>query len=464
MDDSGQRTYAVGEVASELSRLLNAAFPTEIWVQGQLRNLTRSATGHVYFDLTEPSPLGAKPAALLPVTLFDSERRHVNVQLRRSSAGMRMADGVEARIRGRLQWYGAGGRLTLRMTAIDPAYTLGRLSEDRDRLLAELRAEGLIGRNGLLPLSPVPLSVGLVTSVGSAAHADFLTELAASDFGWQVTVVGARMQGEAAPASVAAALRSLERRWVDVVAVARGGGSRTDLACFDSEAVARSIAGLDVPVVTGIGHETDSSIADLMAHTSAKTPTACAALLVERVQQFAIDVEGAWTAIAARAERRLDEAEQHTAVIARHARRATRGGLAVSAVSCDHAAARLARAAAVAPVRAEARLGVAINRLSPAARRSLDQAGHRLDVATAGVRGADPARAMARGWSLSRRTDGSLVRSVSDVSMGEAILTTVADGAFASRIVSGGDPAAGASDTDAEPVEPVEQNATRHGT
>ncbi len=460
MEEAGPRTYAVRELASELSRLLGAAFPAEIWVQGQLRNLNRSPTGHVYFDLTEPSPLGDKPGAQLAVTLFDGDRRNVNHQLRRSAAGMRMADGVEARIRGRIQWYAPAGRLTLRMTAIDPAYTLGRLTEDRERLLATLRDEGLLARNRLLPLSPVPLSIGLVTSVGSAAHADFLTELATSDLGWRVTVVDARTQGELAPGSIAAALRTVAARHVDVVALVRGGGSRTDLACFDSEVVARTIAALDVPVTTGIGHEIDSSIADLVAHSSAKTPTACAAGLIERVRRFAIDVEGAWTAIAARAERRLDESEQRAAASARHARRATRGALAVRASTCDHASARLSRAAAVVPVRAEARVAASVTELVSVVRRPLDLAEHRLATAAADVRGADPARTLARGWSLARRADGSLVRSTSDVGVGEAITTTVADGAFSSRVTDAAAPGAAGGPDD----RPVRQTAPDDGS
>ncbi len=447
MDPALDRTYAVGELSNELSRLLAAAFPAEVWVQGQLRNLNRSATGHVYFDLTEPTALGDKPAAVLPVTLFDGDRRLVNRQLRQASAAVRMDDGVEARIRGRLQWYGAGGRLSLRMTAIDPAYTLGRLIQDRDRLLAVLESEGLLRRNGLLPLPPVPLAVGLVTSAGSAAHADFLHELEASGLGWRVTLVDARTQGEAAPAAVADALRTLAGRRVDVVALVRGGGSRTDLACFDREVVARTIAGLDVPVVTGIGHEVDTSVADVVAHTSAKTPTACAALLVERVRRFAIDVEGAWAAITARADRRLGEAERRTVDAAVRARRSTRGALAVAASGGERAEARLRRLAAVAPERAAARLGTVGVDLDRSAGRTLVAAGHRLDLAAATVAGADPERVLARGWSLVRRADGALVRSTADARPGDALSVTVTDGRFA-----------------AEVVDPVDQTGDRHGT
>lgn len=446
-----ERTFAVAELAGDLARLLAGAFPTEIWVHGQLRNLKRSANGHVYFDLAEPCALGAKPAALLPVTLFDGDRRNVNAMLKRSANGMRMVDGVEARIRGRLQWYGPGGRLTLRMTTIDPTYTLGRLSEDRERLLAALDHEGLLHRNSLLPLPPVPLRVGLVTSVGSAAHADFLTELTASDLGWRVTVVDTRTQGQAAPTSVGAALRQLAGHGVDVIALVRGGGSRTDLAPFDSEVVARTIAGLNRPVVTGIGHEIDTAVADLVAHTCSKTPTACAAELVERVQQFVIDVEGAWTAVAARSERRLDETEQRVSATARQVPRSTRGALALQRSVCGHAAGRLDRSATVATARAASQLDRSRLELANSGRRPLERVTHLLATAEAVVRGADPARALARGWSLTRKADGSLIRHTADLAAGDAVITTVADGDFTSRVMPSPEPT-------------IDQTADRHGS
>jgi exodeoxyribonuclease VII large subunit len=449
VDQAGQRTYGVAELSAELARLLTAAFPAEVWVQGQLRNLNRSAGGHVYFDLVEPSALGARSAAQLPVTLFDSDRRSVNARLRRSAAGMRMTDGIEARIRGRLQWYGPGGRLTLRMTTIDPAYTLGRLSQDRDRLIAALDEEGLLHRNGLLPLPPVPLRLGLVTSIGSAAHADFLTELQGSRLGWQVAVVDTRTQGQAAPASIVAALRTLVARRLDAIAVVRGGGSRTDLAPFDDGQVARAIALLDVPVLTGIGHEVDTAVADLVAHTAAKTPTACAAALVEQVRRFLIDVEGAWEALAARADRRLGEAELATTDTARHARRATRGALAIQTTTCEHAATRLGRAAALLPVQADARIDRARAALADLAGRPIERVEHRLATADAVVRGADPARALARGWSLTHRADGSLVRRAADLEPGERLVTRVAEGTVTSSVV--------------EVAPDGEQTAERHG-
>ena len=132
-----ERTYGVAELGSVIARAVHQMFPGRCWVRGQIRNLNRSAAGHVYFELAEPGPLGAPPDAVIPVTLLASDRPTVNAVMRAAGAG-RMDDGMEIRIAGRLTWLAPRGRMQLRMATIDPAYTLGRLGEDRDRLLAAL--------------------------------------------------------------------------------------------------------------------------------------------------------------------------------------------------------------------------------------------------------------------------------------------------------------------------------------
>lgn len=453
MESQAERTYGVAELGTELARLLAGAFPAEVWVHGQIRNLNRSAAGHVFFDLVEPCPLGAKPAAMVPVTLFDSDRRFVNAAIKQASRqraadAMRMDDGVELRLRGRPQWYAPSGKLTLRMTGVDPTYTLGRLTEDRDRLLAVLAKEDLLGRNASLLMPPVPLRVGLVASDGSAAHADFMQGLAVSGLAWRVTLVDTRTQGLAAETSLVAALRTLARRGVNVVAVVRGGGARTDLAVFDREALCRTIAELAVPVLTGIGHETDGSVADRVAHHASKTPSACATYLVERVEQFLIDAEGAYAAVAARAERRLDEAELDLSHTARHVSRGTQGALAVGDAACRDAIRRVIRCSIGAVARADAQAERWRTAVVASGPRRLADASSRCDAAELHVRALDPERTLARGWSITRRADGTVVRRAAGVDDGEYLVTTVAEGTITSTVSATGAPATSAADRD----------------
>jgi exodeoxyribonuclease VII large subunit len=448
-------TFSVTELSDAIGNAIRARFRDEVWVRGEIRDLSRARSGHVYFTLTDPGG-----DACLDVMLSATKKNVVNDTLMRAGGGVRMTDGTDVRIRGRLDWYSPRGQLQLRMTAIDPAYTLGQLEVARAELLARLREEGLLQRNGLLPLPVAPLRVGLVTSEGSAAEADFVDELRKSGFAFQVLLADARVQGFDAPRSLASAIRMVTTHRLDVLAVVRGGGARTDLAAFDDEAVARAIAGCPVPVLTGIGHEVDTSIADEVAHTSAKTPTACAQVLVARVAALASSLESAWTSIASHGTRAIRRQDERLLVHARHLSRGTRLALDSSTSRLDAIAHRSRRAAVTGLDRAEHRLDGHRGRITGAARshlraaevllaagerrvahrapRALAESERSLDGIEARLRSLDPDRTLARGWSITRGPDGSVVRSPDDVRPGDALTTRVHRGEVRSTVVPDG--------------------------
>jgi exodeoxyribonuclease VII large subunit len=376
-------TFTVAELNSDIGAVLGRAFPEELWVRGEIANLSRPPSGHVYFDLVDGD-------CALSVTLWASDRQVVNAVLRRSGGAVRMTDGTEVRIRVRVSWYAKRGQVSLRMLSIDTAYTLGRLAEARELLLHRLQAEGLLARQPALVMTPVPLTVGLVTSDNSAAAHDFLQTLEASGFGWKVVLVDARVQGIEAEASVLDALHRLLELAdpVDVVCIVRGGGARTDLAAFDSEAIARAIAHFPRPILTGIGHEIDTTVADLVAHRRCLTPTACAGALVERVSE--------WYA-------RLHDRRRS---IVRAALRA------VDTTTLDRLSGQLAQRAP----------------------RAIDRATRVVDHVETRVRALDPERVLARGWSITRDEHGRLLRSATDAAPGAKLVTTVADGVIRSTV------------------------------
>lgn len=406
-----ETTLTVGALAAEIGRAIRRQFPEEVWVRGQIRNLSGSRAGHRYFDLVDPVEAGREPEASIPVVLFDSSRQIVNRVLGRAGAP-KMEDGVEIRLRGEIDFYSRQGRTQIRMTGVDAEYTLGKLAADRERLVAELRDSGLLDRNGALPLDPVPLRVGLVTSNGSSACADFITQLEASGHSWQVCLVDTQVQGVGADNAIAASIRRAVRAAVHAVAVVRGGGSRTDLAPFDTRTVAMAIAHSPRPVLTGIGHETDQAVADLVAHTSVKTPTACAQVLVARVCEFTERLDAAWAAVAEAANQSLGTA---------------RGQMNRSAhlavVSSGHALAGASRRGQ----EAARRLSRESLRHGPAAARRLDEVEER-------VRLLDPRHTLARGWSITRTASGELLRSAADVAAGEQVSTRLHDGVLHSVV------------------------------
>jgi exodeoxyribonuclease VII large subunit len=456
---AADQTLTVGELAQVLRWTLDETFPSGVWVTGEIDSITRPRSGHVYFNIVERSEHaepGAAPKASVSVVLFRDDRERVNATIKRHGNTIRMADGVKVRVQGMLDFYARRGQLQLRMTAIDPAHTLGALAEDREALLKALATEGILRRNAGVALAPVPLRVGLVTSVGSAAHADMLKVFAASGFAFEVMEIDTPVQGTDAPPEIAAAIDAVAGVDVDVVVLARGGGSRTDLVAFDHEVVARAIAVCKRPVFTGIGHETDRSVADETAHTACSTPTAAARAVVQRVEGWleqldttarrievcsrralataetrtsnaVNDVAQQARAATRRADRSLDTAGQRLALTGRAA--TARAGRRVTAVTY-----RLAQAGPSAGQRAHSRLDQASARLSLAGHHEIRHAQRHLDAIATRIRALDPALILRRGWSMTRQPDGTLLRSITDVSPGDSIVTHLSDGTLDSTI------------------------------
>lgn len=459
-------TWSVADLSRAAGRVLEQAFPGEIWVRGEIRELPppgdgRRARPHLYFDLVEPAPPGQRPAAVLPVVLWATDRRRVNSDLRRSGVRVSAMDnGVDVRIRGRVRWWAPGGRFQLQMTGIDPEYTLGRLAADRAAVLAALDADGLLDRNRGLPLPRVPARVGLVTSLGSAAHADVRRVLGSAGLAHLLVEADARTQGPAAAETVPPALAAVVAAGAEVVLLVRGGGSRVELAAFDTEAVARAVATCPVPVITGIGHEVDESVADRVAHTECPTPTAAAVHVVAGFAAARDATEALWSAVAAAARRRTQAAEARLADRGRHIATQATAALRAGDVAHRTASRRLSRRGPAALAEAAARLDRAATSVGRGARRDLgdearhldgraerlarrprpllDRADRDLVGVEARVRAVDPARALARGWSITTTADGRLVRAAADVAPGDALVTRLADGSVTSRVVDEG--------------------------
>jgi exodeoxyribonuclease VII large subunit len=409
-------TFGVGQLNQAIAEALVDAFPRQVWVRGEVAQYRVTGAGHAYFDLVEKEERRDHVRAKLSVALFRNDRAGVNRTLR--DAGAELADGAEVRIRARVDFWPP----------------VGKLAAERARVLQALAGEGLLRRQAELELGPVPLRVGLVTSGGSAAYHDFVQELEVSGHAFRVAHVDVRVQGQGAFRRIVYGLRTLGRLDLDVIVLARGGGSRSDLAPFDSEAVARVIAELGIPVVTGIGHEVDRTVADEVAHTCMKTPTAAAAMLVgevdaycERLARIAHRVSLRARSVCVLAARdvanagnRLSrgvpvalEREDHT--LDRHRRRALDAGR------------RRIRESSVRAAAHERTLGVV-------ATRGIRVATNRLDTIDARLRALDPRRVLERGYSITRTGDGTVVRAPADVGAGAMLFTETAGGEVRSRV------------------------------
>ena len=393
-DDSanhtGDRIADSAQSVSELINAINAVLTRQfrdVWVFGEVGKVSQPSSGHVYFDLVEDND-GEKH--VISVKLWRGVRQRLMPKMQQHD--MDIVSGIKVRIRGTPDVYGASGQFGFKMSDIDPRFTLGDIAAQRDEIIAKLKLEGLYDRNRHLALPLVPLSIGVVTSKGSAAHADFMKTLEESNIGFTVTLCDVRVQGDGSAEQVAAAITLLgSQPLVDVVAVIRGGGSRTDLATFDNEIVARAVATCRAPVFTGIGHDVDKSIADEVAFSWNKTPTACAVAIVERVNEFVRQV--------------------------------------------DSAAQRIANVVLAALANSERRVANAVGRLRTLRLTVLDAAKSRIDLLATEIAGFDPVVLMRRGWSITYNADGEVLKSVKQAKRGDGLTTRVADGAIVSTVI-----------------------------
>ena len=430
-DDGGEPTYTVGELADAVNGVLRRQFGEGIWVRGEIQGYNEK-NGHAYFKLVES---GGDRRAVLDVSFFANIRMRLRPLLQRSR--LFLADGMKVRVFGVLDYYAANGRLSLKMGGIDPRYTLGEMALERDEIVRRLVAGGLYDANRRHTVPPMPLRIGLVTSVNSAAWHDFMHQLKDSGHGFGIRVVDVRVQGDLAEAMVSSAITALGRRAdVDVLVVIRGGGSRTELALFDSEAIAKAIAGARMPVFTGLGHEIDRSIADEVAHTAFKTPTACAVALIDLVERFADRAEGAWAEISAHAVRSVERSNNGLYDTARRIEQRTIGAVERAGQRLGDRAHRLTLSSCRVLDQQEITLNRSAERVGRRPLQDVEQRLATLDHLEARVRLLDPVHTLARGWSLTRTADGRLLRSIADVDAGEIIITTVADGTVASRTES----------------------------
>lgn len=447
-------TLSVSQLHLAIRESLEGAFPDDLWVRGEVQGLFHSKAGHTYFDLVEHRGgvvrgRQAQIVGKIPVVLFRGSRFIADRIMKRSA--FELAEGVEVRISGRVGSFAERGALQFVMRSIDPTFTFGQIAEAKDRLLKALSAEGLLRANALTPFPELPLHIGLVTSAGSDAYEDFLAELKRHPYNWRIDVFDARVQGAEAPGTLSRALKAASAR-CPAVAIVRGGGSGADLRAFNDEALARAIAACPVPVVVGIGHETDRSVADEVAAFALKTPTSCAAFFAEKVDDIAGQISLRASDVQRRGRSRLDAAQQRTdwqrerlsALPTRTLQRET-AHIAAASLRAQTATgrlhrreldrladrrARLIRTAERTIARGHSAVQERLLNRSSRVARCVERAESAVSTRAELVRARDPLRALQRGFALVQASDGSLIKSTGSVRSGERLVVTVADGSF----------------------------------
>ncbi|MCW7537768.1 exodeoxyribonuclease VII large subunit [Aquabacterium sp. A7-Y] len=439
---SAPRVWTVAALLNAVADALQARFAA-VTVQGELSGFSRAPSGHCYFSLKDDR---AVEPALVRCAIFRRAAAMLDFQPR---------DGLLVEVRGRLAVYNARGDLQLVAEAMRPAGQ-GALYEQFLRLKARLEAEGLFDPSVKRSVPRHPASVGVVTSLKAAALRDVLSALARRAPHLRVVLYPASVQGTEAPGELVRAIGLADARAeVDTLIVCRGGGSLEDLWAFNDESVARAIAGCRLPVVVGVGHETDFTIADFVADLRAPTPTAAAELVAPLRDDCLATLqtlhEGLQRAVDRRVEResqRLDHATLRLArpaqVLSRMHREIDRLQQALAAAPGQrlqlarqreqHLAGRLERSRAVLQQGEARRLDALAARLQRAVLVCREARLGRLDALGARLESANPAQVLQRGYALLTDQRGEALTSIRAVQPGDTVHALLADGRLQAEV------------------------------
>jgi exodeoxyribonuclease VII large subunit len=308
------------QLNQKIRQTLERGLPEKYWVVAEVSSFSRHTNGHCYMELTDKDAVTGSPAQAKG-TLW-SKRAQSILPPFEAATGQRIHKGMKVLLQVSVRFHEQYG-LALDVCDIDPNYTLGDIARRKQETLARLQKEGLLERNKTLTLARVPQRIAVISSATAAGYGDFIHQLENNPQGYsyKYTLFKAVVQGQDAPLSICAALQAITLQWrnFDAVVLIRGGGSQNDLNCFDEYEVAAAIGRMPLPVLTGIGHERDETIADLVAHTRLKTPTAVASFLLDRSSQLETDLETTHNSILALANRairgRIEDLDRATQAI-----------------------------------------------------------------------------------------------------------------------------------------------------
>ncbi|HUZ95827.1 MAG TPA: exodeoxyribonuclease VII large subunit [Edaphobacter sp.] len=437
-----RRIWTVRDLVIDIRQQVEGGYP-DLWVEGEISNYRAAPSGHVYFTLKDGE-------AQLPVVLF---RRQATL-LR-----FRPADGLAVLVRGRISIYESRGQLQLIAETLEPRGA-GALQLAFEQLKARLLAEGLFDADRKRPLPAFPRCVGIITSPTGAVIRDIVNVARRRHARLNLLVYPATMQGTTCCSTVAAGIRYFNQNpgLVDVIILARGGGSIEDLSGFNDESLARAIAASEIPIVSAIGHETDFTIADFVADLRAPTPSAAAELVTAAQHRIEERIE-ALTARVHRAGRfHLLSARQRYArlssesvlnrlrdTISRRDQRIDELGLRLEAAASRRLHLNTQRLAtltdrlrrqniSVRIATTQRRLQAATERLLRTATRTVSANQTRLDRSTTRLEALSPLAVLSRGYALVYAENGILLRSAADTSPGETIRARLAEGTLTAKV------------------------------
>lgn len=432
-----KKHFSLRELQLAVRERLAEAFPLPVWVAAEISEMKVNYSGHCYLELVEKGGTNGVPAAKASAVIWRSHYGPIASYFA-SKTGEQLSVGMKVLVRVTISYHELYG-LSFQIQDIDPTYTLGDWEQQRQQTIARLQDEGVWDMNRELGMPRVPQRVAIVSSANAAGYQDFCKEIARSPYRVELTLFDAFMQGHGAEDSIIEALERVAERAdaFDVVAVIRGGGSQSDLACFNSYRLCAHVAQFPLPVLTGIGHDKDESVADMVVAQRLKTPTAVAAWINDQLAEFDSELESAAQAVERCATAFLvaerQRLERNAAMIATQSVGATRR----LELTLERYRSELRRAVEKLIADERNRVVRADENLRRATDYFVRSERDRLGAMAQAVAAHDPQRIMALGFAVVS-VDGHAVSDARQVAVGTEVSVRLANGKLKAKITDNG--------------------------
>ena len=422
------------ELNSLVVELIDKVMPSSYWVEAEIAD-ARESKGHLYLELIEKDESTNIPIARASAKCWRSSWLMIGPHFERV-AGVKLRAGLQIMIQVHAQFHAQYGFSWI-IDDINPEYTMGSMARKRNEIIAQLKSEGVFELQRELCLPLFAQRIAVISSASAAGYGDFCNQLQHNEYGFrfQMQLFQAFMQGEQVEQSIVAALNLISTKEddFDCVVIIRGGGATADLSGFDTLVLAENVANFPLPVITGIGHERDESILDMVAHTRVKTPTAAAAFLIDHLAATLNRIEQAQISIQRMVEHRIQHEKLHLQQLSTHI------PILFSMVKnrenarLDDYWHALLQRVMLHLQQSKMRVELLSNKVIPATTNKLMVEQHKLQLLEQRVDGVNPERMLRLGYSLTYK-NGYVLRNVNDVKAGDEITTRLEGGIITSVV------------------------------
>lgn len=421
-------------LSASVTRQLSVPQLQNVWITAELSDVSVRG-GHCYMELLEKNPSSGQPVAKARAVIWANYYNRIGLEFQKAT-GQRFSTGLKVMVKGSVSYHPIYG-MSIVITAVNPSYTMGDLEQRRREILARLSQEGVLELNRQLDWPLPAMRIAIVSSPTAAGFGDFVNQLFThpSKLRFNAQLFPAIMQGEQAPASIINALDTIALnadRW-DCVVIIRGGGASSDLASFDNYSLAASVAQFPIPIIVGIGHERDVTVLDYVANMRVKTPTAAAEWLINRGLETLNKLQQTGAAILQAVTDRISGCQSQIAYF--------EGLLPIAPVNLlERAKAHLEKATLTTAGIGSRRITPELSRLDHhlellqlAGKNAISRSLQQLDSREQLIRALSPEAILLRGYSITR-INGRAINSATQVTKGDLIDTTLADGTISSVV------------------------------